>query len=315
MIKDFKLNESIQAFFLVKQVQFLKKKDNSDFISFKLADKTGEIEAKLWDTVAEIQPSLKDGVYIKVQGDVGEYQGKKQLTIKKIRLAETVEINPDDFFRVTKKNINEMFENLQGLISTIDDSDLKNLLLAFINDSDIAVALKKAPAAVNMHSACIGGLLEHIDALLDLGNFVCARYPQVNRNILITGIILHDIGKLKELDFAGSFKYTDYGLLVGHLTIGIKMLNEKINTLPDFPTEKRMLLEHMILSHHGQAEFGSPKTPQTLEAVVLHYLDNLEAKITGFTDFVELNQPDANGWTPRAFMFDNRQLYVGKEKE
>lgn len=312
MIKDIKLNESIQAFFLVKQVQFLKKKDNSDFISLKLADKTGDIEAKLWDNVAEVQTQLKDGVYVKVQGDVGEYQGKKQLTIKKIRLAETSEVKPDDFFRVTKKNIDEMFDNLKGLISTLDDIDLKKLLMAFMDDTEIAAAFKKAPAAVNMHSACLGGLLEHITGLLDLGNYVCVQYPQINRNLLIAGIILHDLGKLKELDYTGPFKYTNDGLLVGHLIIGIKMLNEKINTLPGFPAEKRMLLEHMIASHHGQAEFGSPKTPQTLEAVVLHYLDNLEAKITGFSEFVELNHPDANGWTTKAFMFDNRPLYISK---
>lgn len=312
MIKDFKLNESIQAFFLVKQVQFLKKKDSSDFISLKLADKTGDIEAKLWDNVAEIQAQLKDGVYVKVQGDVGEYLGKKQLTIKKIRLAESTEIDPSDFFRTTKKNIDEMFENLKGLVSTLDDENVKSLLFSFINDQEIAAAYKKAPAAVNMHSACIGGLLEHVTGLLDLGNYVCAQYPQIDRNLLIAGIILHDIGKLKELDYSGPFKYTTDGILVGHLTIGIKMLNEKISTLSHFPEEKRMLLEHMILSHHGQAAFGSPKTPQTLEAVVLHYLDNLEAKITGFSEFVEMNQPDANGWTPKAFMFDNRQLYIPK---
>jgi len=234
------------------------------------------------------------------------------LTVKKVKLAEPSEYSIADFLRQTAKSIDEMFQNLQAIIETFSDQDLKKLLNSFFADQEFTANYKKAPAAVSMHSACIGGLLEHVDNLLQLGLFLAAQYPLLNRDLLLTGIILHDMGKVQELEYQTNFKYSDIGKLLGHITIGVQMLDQKIATFPDFPIEKKMILDHMLIAHHGELEFGSPRQPMTMEAVALFYLDNIEAKLTGFSEFAALNRQPNSPWTPRAFMFDNRELYLGK---
>lgn len=311
MVKDLKLNDTVDSVFIIKQKQLGNAKNGSAYASLKLLDKTGEVEGRLWDNVEALEQS-PEGSFLRVYGTVTEYNSRIQLTVKKVKPAEPSEYQLSDFVRQTKKNIEEMFANLLAVIETFTDQDLKNLLLAFFNDADFAAKYKKAPAAVAMHSACIGGLLEHVDGLLQLALFVAEQYPALKRDLLLTGIILHDMGKVEELEYATSFRYSDIGKLVGHITIGVQMLDKKIESIPGFPVEKKMLLEHMLLAHHGEAEFGSPRQPMTIEAVALHQLDNLEAKLTGFTEFAELNRQNGTPWLPRAFMFDNRELYLGK---
>lgn len=311
-VKDLKINETIDSVFIVKQKQIMTSKNTGNsFAVLKLSDRTGEVEAKMWDNLETLEP-VAEGAFLRVYATVSEYNKKYQLTIKKIKLAEEKEYQIEDFIRYTAKNVEEMFKNLLAIIESFTDNDLKKLLLDFMQDKEIAAKYKKAPAAVAMHSACIGGLLEHVDSMLQLGLFVAAQYPAIKRDFLLAGIILHDIGKIEELEYASAFKYSDAGKLLGHIAIGFQMLAERIKKIPNFPDEKKLMLEHLILAHHGEAEFGSPRTPMTLEAIALYQLDNLEAKITGFNDFVELNRQPDSPWTPRSFMFDNRELYLGK---
>ncbi len=312
-IKELKLNDLVESIFVVKQKQINTTKTGNSYVILKLADRTGEIEARMWDNFADIFEKLTEGTYLRVTAAVSEYNGRPQVTLKKAAIADPNEYDLADFIRHTKKNIEETFKNLLAVIATINDPDLKKLLNEFFSDAEFVKKFKKAPAAMNMHSACIGGLLEHVDNLVQLALFVAAQYPEVNRDLLLTGAILHDMGKTTELEYEHVFKYSDPGKLIGHINIGVQMLNEKIAKIAGFPAEKKMLLEHLLLSHHGEPDFGSPRQPMTLEAVALHQLDNLEAKLTGFSDFVELNRQPNSAWTPRAFMFDNRELYLGKK--
>jgi len=313
MLKDLKINETIDSCFVIKQKQVKKTVKQDDYLILKLADASGEIEARAWSGFAEVLPSLKEDGIVRVFADVGEYQGKKQLTIKKLKVAEPSEYDLADFIRKTKKDIPQTWQKVKDILNTIQDADLKKLADLFLNDEKITADFIKAPAAQTMHSACIGGLLEHVSAMLDIALFLAAQYP-LNRDLLLLGVFLHDIGKLRELEYNKmTFGYTDEGGLVGHITIGIEMLQEKIRQIPDFSAQKKMLLEHLILSHHGYTEFGSPKTPMIKEAAALHYIDNIDAKLVGFDEFVGNNPTDTN-WTIKAYMFDNNKLYIGDRK-
>jgi 3'-5' exoribonuclease len=315
-IKDFAVNTNVDTFVVIKQKDLRKTQKGDPYLALKLTDKTGDIEARFWDGFQEIQALLKEKTVIRVYGDISEYpagSGVKQITIKKAKIAEPNEIDPSDFIRTTKKNIEEMYANILGIIESISDVDIKKILQIIFQDKTISELFKKTPAAMSMHSACIGGLLEHVDGMVPLAIFIADQYTQINRDLLIAGVLLHDIGKTQELDFKNSISYTDEGKLVGHIVQGVKILNEKVQTIAGFPVEKRMLLEHMILSHHGVPEFGAVKVPMTLEAVVLHHIDNIDAKIVGFTEFVEQNPTDGS-WTPKAFMFENQSLYIGGRK-
>jgi 3'-5' exoribonuclease len=186
-----------------------------------------------------------------------------------------------------------MWAELWGWVSSLRDPDLKALLEAFLNDAELARALKEAPAAKGLHHAWIGGLLEHMLSLMGMCELAARHYPEVNRDLLLTGVVLHDIGKLRELRWRTSFEYTMEGQLLGHITIGIGMIEQKIAAIPNFPAAKRLLVEHLVLSHHGEYEYGSPKLPMTAEAIVLHYLDNLDAKMQ--TVRSELARAEASG--------------------
>ena len=315
MIKDLKLNEAVDSCFVIKQKQVKKTVKQEDYLILKLADASGEIEARAWSNCnfAEVLPLLKEDSLVRVFADTGEYQGKKQLTIKKMKIAEPAEYDLADFIRQTKKDIPQTLQKVKDILNTIQDKDFKKLTGLFLQDEQLLANFAKAPAAQAMHSACIGGLLEHVAAMLDMAVFLAEQYP-LDRELLLLGVFLHDIGKLRELEYSKmTFGYTDEGNMLGHINIGVEMLQEKIRQIPDFPAQKKMLLEHLILSHHGKPEFGSAKMPMTKEAVALHYIDNIDAKLVGFDEFVENNPTDTN-WTAKAYMFENNRLYVGDQK-
>jgi 3'-5' exoribonuclease len=203
------------------------------------------------------------------------------------------EFDLSDFVPQSQRDLDEMWAELLGRVASFHDPDLKALLGAFLADAQIADQLKHAPAARGLHHAWIGGLLEHILSLMAMGELAVQHYPEVNRDLLMTGVVLHDIGKLRELSWGTSFDYTLEGQLLGHITIGIGMIEAKIAAIPNFPPAKRLLVEHLVLSHHGEYEFGSPKLPMTAEAILLHYLDNLDAKMQ--TVRTELAKAEANG--------------------
>ena len=220
-----------------------------------------------------------EGCYVKVQGDISKYNGKFQITLKKMRLAADSEIDPKDFQPATKFDVEAMWGELRGYVAGFRSEDLKRLVFSFLDDPQVGPAFKDAPAAKRLHHAWLGGLLEHVVTLVRVCLATVPFYPEVDSDLLVTGAILHDIGKVRELEWKSSFSYTLEGQMVGHISIAQGMLREKVREIAPFPEKLAVLVEHMILSHHGKYEFGSPKLPMTPEAILLSALDDLEAKM------------------------------------
>lgn len=270
-------NQTVTGFFSVAVKQARSKKDGERYFAITLCDSTGQIECRMWE-LDGAQP-FEAGDVVKARGAVSRYQEKPQLTIEKIRKANPEEFDLADFVPKTSRDVEAMWAELNGYVSSFTNLHLQNLLRAFLDDVEIASAFKSAPAAKSMHHAWIGGLLEHIVSLLGISDLTAHHYPEINRDLLLTGVVLHDIGKLQELRWGTGFDYTIEGQLLGHISMGIGMVEKKLTCLPDFPENLRVLVEHMILSHHGKYEFGSPKLPMIPEALLLHYLDDLDAKM------------------------------------
>ena len=270
-------NQVVTGFFVVTTKQVRSRKDGAPYFALTLSDGTGQIECRMWE-IAEAQ-EFAAGDVVKMRGQVSRYQDKLQLTLDKIRPAEAAEYDLGDFVPRTSRDVEELWAELNGYVAGFTNPHLQALLRAFLDDPGIASALKSAPAAKSMHHAWLGGLLEHIVSLLGIAELAARHYTEINRDLLLTGVILHDIGKLQELRWGTSFDYTLQGQLIGHISIGVGMVEKKLASLPDFPDNLRLLVEHMILSHHGRYEFGSPKLPMIPEALLPHYLDDLDAKM------------------------------------
>jgi 3'-5' exoribonuclease len=272
-------NAVVTTYFALASVQVRDKKTGGQYLAMTLADKTGSFEARMWEDFAEAIANCQEGCYVKVQGQISKYQGKYQITLTKMRHAAESEVDSTDFVPTTQYDIEEMFAELRGYVTRFTNGDLTRLVLAFLDDPEIGPAFKTAPAAKMLHHAWIGGLLEHVLLLVRVCRATAPFYPEVDPELLVTGAILHDIGKIRELSWKSSFSYTVEGQMIGHISIAQGMLREKVKEIAPFPEKLRVLVEHMILSHHGKYEFGSPKLPMTPEAVLLSALDDLEAKM------------------------------------
>ena len=284
-MKDFFVRDAVRfdgavvvSYFCLSQVQVREKKGGGgQYLAMTLSDKTGSLEARMWEEFAEAFQSCGDGCHVKVQGQISKYQGKFQITLTKMRSAAANEIEPADFQAVSEFPVEEMDRELRGIVDGFQDADLKRLVLAFLDDPAIGPAFREAPAAKVLHHAFLHGLLEHVLTLVKVLVAMAPFYP-VNRDLLITGAILHDIGKIRELSWKTNFGYTLEGQMIGHISIAQGMLREKVQELAPFPEKLRVLVEHMILSHHGRYEYGSPKLPMTPEAMLLSAMDDVEAK-------------------------------------
>jgi 3'-5' exoribonuclease len=274
-------NAVVTSFFCLSSVALREKKTGGgQYLALSLTDKTGTLEARMWEEFAEAFAGCSEGCYVKVQGQVSKYQGKWQMTLTKMRSAAENEVDTSDFQPVSEFPVEQMDGELRAIVAAFRDDDLRRLVLAFLDDEEIGPAFRFAPAAKVLHHAWISGLLEHVLALVKVLKAVAPFYPEVNEDLLLTGAILHDVGKVKELSWKTSFNYTLEGQLVGHISIAQGMLREKVQLLQPFPEKKRILVEHMILSHHGKYEFGSPKLPMTPEAMLLSAMDDVEAKFS-----------------------------------
>ncbi len=278
-------NQPITSYFLISAITARDKKGSSgQYLALTLADKSGQFEARMWEDFADALQTCAVGCYVKVQGQISKYQGKFQITLTKLRLAAASEIDTADFVPTTQFDIPTMAAELRGYVLAFSNPHLQRLVLSFLDDPTLGPAFREAPAAKRLHHAWIGGLLEHVLSLVRICLATAPFYPEVDPDLLVTGAILHDIGKVRELSWASSFDYTLEGQLIGHISIAQRLLQEKISQLDSanptepFPVNLRLLIEHMILSHHGKLEFGSPKLPMTPEAMLLSALDDLEAK-------------------------------------
>ncbi len=283
----------VDLFLAVCSKQVRAKRDGTTFLALKLRDRSGQCEAVMWENFEPALQQFEAGDIVKVRARVGRYGSKLQLVVELLRRAGDHEYEIGDFTPHTRYSIDELWQKLTGFAESIADPHLHALIASFLADPQIERALRAAPAAKSMHHAWIGGLLEHIVSLLGICDRAAAHYPQVNRDLLLTGAVLHDIGKLEELRWGLTFDYTLEGQMLGHITLGLRMIEQKIDAIPDFPPKLRLLVEHLVLSHHGRYEFGSPKLPMTLEAILLHYLDDLDAKM--HTVESELEKSRENG--------------------
>lgn len=290
-------NKVITATFVVVSKQIKPKKTGEPYLALTLGDRTGQLEAKMWDNVEEVLEAFEQDDFLKIKGLINKYKNRFQLTIHKLRKLGDSEIDFSDYLPKTTKNIDELWQTLVDFVASIQNPHLRSLLQGFMADPEIAAAYRNAPAAKTLHHAFIGGLLDHVISLFRSCDLVCRNYPLVNRDLVLTGAFLHDIGKIHELTYNRSFSYTTRGQLLGHMVIELEMLQAKLAMVPGFPLELKALLEHLIISHHGQYEFGSPKLPMFPEALLLHYMDDLDSKMEAMRAHFEREADLESPWT------------------
>ncbi|MCL5671120.1 MAG: HD domain-containing protein [Acidobacteria bacterium] len=289
---------AVTTTFLVRAKERKTARNGSAYLDLELQDSSGSIKAKFWD--ADHLPSEFDvDDVVRVSGGVELYQGIPQISLRKIVKCPEEEIQLADYLPHGTRDPNEMFEGLLQRIQQVKSAPLRALLLRVFEDPEIARKFTLAPAATSYHHAYLGGLLEHVSSLVELGDRVCDHYPSLERELVLAGLLLHDLGKIEELNFSRHFAYSTRGQLLGHINIGLDMVREKMRLVPDFSEELKNRLEHIILSHHGKMEFGSPKEPMFMEALVVNYLDDLDSKLAAMRGQYETDKNYPGNWTTR----------------
>ncbi len=280
-------NDRIIEHFLCKRKQTMKSKTGKNYLSLKLQDKTGIIDAKVWEINNNIQ-SFEENDFIKIDGTVLLYQSELQIKIQKIRKSQEGEYDPDNYIPTTNKDVSQLYAKLLDYIDTISNKYIKKLLQAIlVNNTEIVESFKKHSAAKNLHHSYMGGLIEHTVSVVGICEFFSSHFPNVNRDILIATAMLHDLGKIYELSPFPQNDYTDEGQLIGHIVITTDLIANEAKKIDGFPTELLNLLRHSILAHHGEYEYGSPKRPKTIEALLLHVADDTDAKFLMYNEMIE----------------------------
>jgi 3'-5' exoribonuclease len=288
--------DTVDDEFVLAEKTVLQKRDGNQYLNVVLADRSGQIKGVVWDNVRAIAAAANTGDFVRITGNVSEYRGTQQLVIKTMTAVAADQVACEDFLPATELDVDQLFERLVNLTRTLTTPWLTRLFTAFWQDEAFAAAFKKAPAAKRMHHAYLGGLLVHCLSMAVLADKLAAHYNGLDRDLLIAGTILHDIGKLREFDYATAIDYSDEGRLLSHIVIGLEMLDEKMRQIPDVPREQANLLKHMIVSHHGDPAFGALEPPKTIEAVVLHYIDDLDSKVNAVREFMAKEDPGQT-WT------------------
>jgi 3'-5' exoribonuclease len=297
----------VTSHFLVCEKEIRATREGKTYLRLELGDATGRVEARLWDGFERFAAGFERDDFVKVQARVENYRNKPQLILEKIRRAEESEIDPADFFAHTKENVDEMYAKLLEVAASVGNPWLRQLLDSVVQDPEIVPRLKRAPAAKIMHHAYYGGLLEHVLSLCNLCRVVLGHYPEADPDLLLSGAILHDVGKVRELSYDRSLGYTEEGQLLGHILVEYELVSKKIDAIAGFPPELKILVQHMIASHHGQYEFGSPKLPMFREALLLHYLDDLDSKMAAIRSALDSCEGEGN-WTAYAGALQRRLL-------
>jgi len=301
------LNKEIITEFLVTQKE-LREGSKDFYLRLKLADNTGSIMGNIWNNARSISEKFQVGDVIKVKGIIISYKSQLQVTVNKIQKLEPEAYDLSDFIEQTSKDVDKLLAKLFQYIDSINDEDYKSLLLAFFDDKELLTQFSQAPAAKSWHHNYLGGLLEHTIAVTNICNLLAGNYP-VERDLLVTGALLHDIGKILEYSVTAAIEFTSTGRLLGHIPLGDNMVCERAAQLNAFPPEKLMKLRHLILSHHGEYEKASARLPQTIEAIMLHHADNLDAQTTGVAQLIQAVQnPDAK-WSEYDKL-NNRYYYL-----
>ena len=299
-VSDLADGQAVMTLFLVREKEVrTSARTGKSWLQLSLGDRTGTISAKMWDNFDALAATFERDDVIHVRGRVKLYNGEKELTIEQIVPVAERDYEMGDFLPHTKYDVEKLYAELRAAVASVKNPWLQQLLTSIVEDPEIAPRLKRAPAAMTMHHAFIGGLLEHVVSLLGLANALCAHYPELDRDLVITGVILHDVGKTRELRYVRGIDYTTEGRLLGHISIGAMLVRKKIDAIQGFPEPLAVLVQHLILSHHGSLEFGSPALPQTREAVALHFLDDVDSKMAAMRETLDGAGALAGIWSER----------------
>jgi 3'-5' exoribonuclease len=323
-LANFEEGKLFDGFFLVLLKQQRTTKTNKPYLNLILGDKTGQLEARVWEPGdPRIARDFEKGDVVKARGSASRFDDRLQMKIDQLRKAHDGEVDKMDMMPSTTYDVAALWSQLLGFVESFTEPNLKLLLTTLLADPSLAQAYREAPAARQLHHAWLGGLLEHVVSLCTLADRVAPHYPILHRDLLMTGVILHDIGKVRELSWEIGFEYTIEGTLLGHIQMGIALTEQTIDSLPGFPPKLKLLVLHMILSHHGKLEFGSPKLPMIPEALVLNFLDDLDAKMQAMQGEFDKCLREGKGpddLTGKVWALDQRQLlntrrWLGEDRE
>jgi 3'-5' exoribonuclease len=307
--------EALDEVYLVTDKQLRANKNGNLYLQIELRDRTGAISARMWNATEHQFRGFEEGDFLRIKGKVQLFQGSLQVIFTQLERQAAEQVNLGDFLPRTEQDVGRLLGRLRTLLLSLENPHLRALAECFLMDAPFVDAFCNVPAGIRNHHAYLGGLLEHVVTLLEGADRLAPLYPEINRDLLLMGIFLHDVGKVRELSFDRVFGYTDEGQLIGHIVIGVELLDEKVARVPDltgepFPAELLLRLKHMILSHHGSYEFGSPRLPMTPEAIALHHLDNLDAKVHSFTRDIREDRNGTSAWTPYS-QATQRRLFKG----
>lgn len=311
-VQELASGQDVDGVFLVAEATLRAAKNGSKYVQATLGDKTGTVPVRQWDATDKDFACYKVSGYTRVRGRVETYKNTMQMIVFSVQECGADEVDAQDFLPVSARPLDEMTREFDALLQSISDPDYKNLLETIFGDPAVRARFLKSPAATAVHHAWVGGLLEHVLSAARTAQSIAEQRPYLNRDLLMTGVILHDIGKIEELDPGPGFTYTDTGRLCGHISLGVLMIERNLLKIPGFPRKKRDLILHMVLSHHGELEYGSPVKPVTAEAMALHHVECLDAKVQGIQTLIERDRTAGNdgAWTDFARVVDGR-IYKG----
>jgi 3'-5' exoribonuclease len=310
--KDIKTGDKISEVFLAAEKNLAYSQKGAPYLNLRLRDRTGELDGKVWENALAWDKVFKKGDLIRIQARALSFKNAIQLSIIELRKVEDGEVELADYFPVARGDLDQMFAGILDFVRQVKTPCLAALLQAFFGDEAIAALFRRAPAAKGFHHVYIGGLLEHTLSVVRLLEKAAGHYAGINRDLLLAGGLLHDIGKIYEFSYERIVEYSDPGRLIGHIVMGVEMVDRKIAAIPDFPEQTAMELRHLILSHHGVLEYGSPKRPKTLEALIVHYMDDMDAKVNAFQETIREARAEESDWTPYHRLFD-RYIYKGRK--
>ncbi len=303
-VQSLKDKDNVDSLFLVKEKHVAVGKNGRPFMGLQLGDSTGTIDARLWDRVDELAREFEVGDVLKVKGQVQLFQNRRQLIVHRLERVDSATVNFEDFIPKASKNAEDMMVELLQMVRTMKNDHLRQLVLDTLEDPEIRPKMLKAPAAKTIHHAWLGGLLEHVLSICKIMDFMGTHYPFLNRDLLLFGAIFHDIGKLWELSYDNGISYTDRGRLIGHMQIACELVDKKASRILGFSEELRDICKHIILSHHGKLEYGSPKRPKFLEAMVVAMIDDLDSKVSTLKTLIDAERGSGEKWSRYNELFD-----------
>ena len=313
-VKELKDRDAVDSIFLVRTKSTPISKNGKPYLALMLGDKTGAIEGRMWDNIENIVNTFQIDDFVRVRGTINVYQKRKQLIVTEICKVPRKEVNSSDFLPSSKYEVDVMFKTLMAIVKGIKNKHIRELVLSTLEDPEIQPKYMKCPAARTIHHNWVGGLLEHTLSICKIMMFLSSHYEGLDLDLLLFGAIFHDIGKIWELSYETNVSYTDVGKLVGHLVLGSELVEKKASMIKNFPDELKNICKHIILSHHGRYEFGSPKRPKIMEAYIVSYIDDLDSKVAALQAFLNVEKTRGESWTQNNSVFD-RYFFIPQKTE